>query len=434
MTSLPTHFSPLFLTTIRSSGYLRPLASFVLVLCTFFFLRRLGGVKLAVIATALLLASQSLYYASDGRPYGIILGMWGATLLFWQSARRNLRWPPLVALTLVISIAINDHYYAILMPLPIVIAELISFRQRGTHPWRVLFAISIGYASAVLWLPFLKAASLFGKNFYSRFHLYQLTNAYKFVLLLLPNSNYVGDFLSALFVLFVFAGILLLVRRGVFRESEPSAEWMALCISCVIPFFGVALAYKSHATLEPRYVLYAVTGFCALAAVGIAALVQQTKGLYVALILILVVACAQEVSVVHENRVATSREERPLPPTSPEQPVVMADYGKFLAMESEDDRPTPRLAYVYDRKQEAKYFHTDYTTRAILNSAAIAPLPVYDADSFLKSHSAFVVAGWRDYESWWFHSWSDKNLKVDSIEKEGPWTIYHVSVLPPAQN
>ena len=60
---------------------------FVLILATFFFLKRLGGVKLAVIATALLLASQSLYYASEGRPYGVVLGMWGATLLFWQSAR-----------------------------------------------------------------------------------------------------------------------------------------------------------------------------------------------------------------------------------------------------------------------------------------------------------------------------------------------------------
>jgi len=36
--------------------------------------------------------------------------------------------------------------------------------------------------------------------------------------------------------------------------------------------------------------------------------------------------------------------------------------------------------------------------------------------------------------SWWFHSWSDKNLKIDNVEKEGPWTIYRVSVLPPAQN
>jgi hypothetical protein len=403
----------------------------VLILCTFSFLRRLGGVKLAVIATALLLASQSLYYASDGRPYGVMLGMWGATLLFWQSARRNLRWPPLTALAVAIAIAINDHYFAILMPLPIVIAELISFRQRGAHRGRVLFAVAIGYSSAVLWLTFLKAASLYGKNYRDSFHLYHLTNAYRFMLLWLPNSKYIGAFISALFGLFVLAGIFLLVRRGVFRESERSAEWMALCISCLIPFFGAALAYKSHGTLEPRYVLYAVTGFCALAAVGIGALVQRTMGLYVALILILAVACAQEVSVVQENRVATRREEQPLPQTSPDQTVVMADYGKFLGVESETERSSPRLAYVYDRKQETKYFHTDYTTRTILNAAAIAALPVYDADSFLKSHSAFAVAGWRDYDSWWFHSWSDKNLRIDSVEKEGSWTIYHVSVLPP---
>jgi len=407
---------------------------FVLVLSSFFFLRRLAGLKVAVIATALLLASQSLYYASDGRPYGVLFGMWGASLLFWQSARRSLRWPPLAALAIAIAIAINDHYFAILMPLPIVIAELIGFRQRGAHPWRVLFAISIGYASAVLWLPFLKAASVYGKNYRDGFHLYQLKNAYTFMLLWLPDFKYLGYLVSALFVLFVLAGILLLARHGVFRETERSAEWMALCTSCILPFFGAALAYKSHVTLEPRYVLYVITAFCALAALGIGALVQQPKGLYIAFIVILGVACAEEISVVQENRVGTRREDQPLPPTSPDQTIVMADYGKFLGMESENDRPSPRLAYVYDLKQEERYFRTDYTTRTIMNAAKIAALPVYDADSFLKSHSSFAIAGWRDYDSWWFHSWKDKNLKIDSVEKEGYWTIYHVSLLPAAQN
>jgi hypothetical protein len=89
---------------------------------------------------------------------------------------------------------------------------------------------------------------------------------------------------------------------------------------------------------------------------------------------------------------------------------------------------------VYDRNQEMKYFHSDSTTREILNAAKIVTLPVYDADSFLKNHSTFVVAGWRDYDSWWYHSWKDKNLKIDSVEKDGPWTIYQVSVLPSPPN
>ena len=103
-------------------------------------------------------------------------------------------------------------------------------------------------------------------------------------------------------------------------------------------------------------------------------------------------------------------------------------------MESEANHSSPRLAFVYDRNQELRYFHTEYTTRLILNAARIGPLPVYDSDSFLKSHSTFTVAAWRDYDSWWFHSWSDKNLKIDSVEKEGWWTIYHVSNLASVRN
>ena len=184
----------------------------------------------------------------------------------------------------------------------------------------------------------------------------------------------------------------------------------------------------------PRYVLYPLIGFCALAAVGIGALVRGMKGLYVALILILAVASAQEVSAIRENRIGARREAQPLPPISPDETVAISDAFKFMGMESEDEHPSPRLAYVYDRKQEMKYFHSESTTREILNAAQIVALPVYDADSFLKSHPTFAVAAWRDYDSWWFHSWSDKHLKIDSVEKEGPWTIYRVSVLPPAQN
>jgi uncharacterized membrane protein len=405
----------------------------VLVLCTFFFLKRLGGVKLAVIATALLLASQSVYYASEGRPYGVTLGMWGASLLFWQSARPSTRWLPLAGLAVAVAIAINTHYYAILMPIPIVIA-VICFRQSGAHSWRVLFAIAIGYAWVVFWLPFLKAASQYSENYYSSFKMSNLTNAYRYLLSWLPISKLIRNFISVPFLLFVFAGIFLLIRRGVLRESERSAEWMALGISCLIPFFGVALAYGSHGTLEPRYVLYALTGFCALAALGIGTLVQRTRGLYAALIVILAVGCAQEIFAIRENRIGARREAQPLPPISPDETVVISDAFKFMGMESEDEHPSPRLAYVYDRKQEMKYFHSDSSTREILNAAQIIALPVYDADSFLKNHSTFTLAAWRDYDSWWFHSRRDKNLKIDSVEKEGPWTIYHVSLLPPAQN
>jgi hypothetical protein len=405
----------------------------VLILCTFFFLKRHGGVKLAVIATALLLASQSLYYASEGRPYGVALGMWGASLLFWQSARHSTRWLPLGGLAVAVAIAINTHYYAVLMPIPIVIAELICFRRGGAHSWRVLFAIAIGYTSVVFWLPFLKAASQYAENYYSSFKMSDLASAYRYLLSWLPISKLIRDFISVPFLLFVVAGICILVRRRAFEESERSAEWMALCISCIVPFFGVALAYESHGMMWPRYVLYPLIGFCALAAVGIGALVRGVKGLYIALILILAVASAQEVSTIRDNIAAAKREVQPLPPISPDETVVISDAFKFMGMESEDEHPSPRLAYVYDRKQEMKYFHSESTTREILNAAQIVALPVYDADNFLKNHSTFVVAAWRDYDSWWFHSWSDKNLKIDSVKKEGWWTVYHVSVLPPAQ-
>ena len=284
----------------------------------------------------------------------------------------------------------------------------------------------------MFWLPFLGAVSQF-ENYYESFKIAEVTSAYRYMLSWLPISKLIRDVISVPLLLFVVAGICILVLRRVFKESERSAEWMALCISCIVPFFGAALAYKTHGVMWPRYVLYPLIGFCALAAVGIGELVRGVKGLYIALFLIMAIASAQAVSTIRDNILRAKREVQPLPQIAPDETVVITDWGKFLAM-SEVDSPSPPLAYVYDRKQEIKYFHSEFAGRVTLNAARISALPVYDSDSFFKDHTTFTVAAWRDYDSWWFHSWSDKNLKIDSVKKDGWWTVYHVSVLPFARN
>src|ERR1700735_653938 len=63
------------------------LAGFLLFqLCLFFFVRRLAGDRSAIIAMAVPLLTASFRYSVEGRPYGLLLGLYALSLLYWQIA------------------------------------------------------------------------------------------------------------------------------------------------------------------------------------------------------------------------------------------------------------------------------------------------------------------------------------------------------------
>ena len=407
---------------------------FLFLLFFFLFLKRLGGAKLAILSTALLLTTSIVYYASEARPYGLMYGMWGCCLFFWQRARHDGRWSSAVLLALATAVGINSHYFALLMPVPLVLGELITWRSQGIARGKVLAAIAVGYATALLWLPFLKGAALYSKNYGRGFELEQLVAAYRLMLSILPLSLLIRNLVSGTFLIFVAAGLILLMRRGVFTpevqggEVDRSAEWIAVCAACVVPFLGAGLALKAHGTLEPRYVLYAISGFCALAGVAIGALVASRAALALALGVICAVACLQETAAVKNNRHLSDIEWQPLPPIPASESIVIADFGKFLLMEAQPN-VSPKVVYLYDGKEEVKRFNSDYMTHTAVNAAEIGNLPIYSANMFIKDHPDFVVASWRGFDNWWVDAWPDEGLHVSKTQKAGDWTVYSVSAV-----
>ena len=66
------------------------LAGFLLFqLCLFFFVRRLAGDRAAIIAMAVPLLTASFRYSLEGRPYGLLLGLYALSLLCWQIATQD---------------------------------------------------------------------------------------------------------------------------------------------------------------------------------------------------------------------------------------------------------------------------------------------------------------------------------------------------------
>ena len=96
--------------------------------CLFVFARRIGGRIAGTIALAFPVCTGIFYYASNARPYGLILGFSALAMVSWQAAvtpgRRRTGW--LVALALALIAVINIHYGFLIM-----VALLTHCSRRG---------------------------------------------------------------------------------------------------------------------------------------------------------------------------------------------------------------------------------------------------------------------------------------------------------------
>src|ERR1700679_1193796 len=134
------------------------LAGFLLFqLCLFFFVRRLAGDRSAIIAMAVPILTASFRYSLEGRPYGLLLGLYALSLLCWQIATSippqhdsptntalGSRILPLTGLTLSIALAITSHYFGVLILIPVYLRELSRVLIRKRLDFGVLTALALG--------------------------------------------------------------------------------------------------------------------------------------------------------------------------------------------------------------------------------------------------------------------------------------------------
>ena len=100
----------------------------------FFLVRRLAGSRAGLIAMALPLCTASFRYSVEGRPYGLLLGLYAASLLCWYVAAQRgdagkARTLPLLGLFVAIALAITSHYFGMLILLPVSAGEALRSLQ-----------------------------------------------------------------------------------------------------------------------------------------------------------------------------------------------------------------------------------------------------------------------------------------------------------------
>jgi hypothetical protein len=398
--------------------------------CLFFFVRRLAGERAGAVAAIFPALTATLYYGVEGRPYGLLLGLYALTLLCWAEAvdtpAQGSRAPWLIGLALALAATLNTHYFGVLLLIPIAAAELWRSATRRRLDGPMLTAMAAGTATILFRRPFMKAAGVFRVHYYNqgRVELRDITRAYRAIFVNYTSLPMTAQRIAAA-LLVLFAAALMWGCWRAWRSEAPrmgSAVWAALIALAALPFAGYLLALFVTHSIEVRYVLGAVVAISALVAVAVSRWLQSDLAfslLMSAMGLILVTGGAIRIHTEQQQtraRLATLV----LPDAAgrflrehPEQRFYVQDMGAF-----EEDRYyvadpylRARMTLVYSAGEELRWNRHDTMALTAMHLQHFTSLPIetYEQIRSGGGEQLFLLqhTGW---------DWTDQALAADHAQ------------------
>jgi hypothetical protein len=230
-------------------------------LCVFRFVSFRTAPVWGFLAALLPFATGSAYYASEARPYSLLVAFTALAMAAWQSAaaghRRKLS---LFLLAAAIFLAVNSHYYAVLLVIPFFCGEAVRAWRTKRIDWHVLACVTLPYSILFLFLPFIRHSErLLSDHAWNRPSLSSLYEAYPYVF------GSVGPIIWA--VLIASVAVFYFSRRATaaHRTEEPQPlppahETVAALALTLLPVPAFIAAITATHMIYPRYVLEIVVG------------------------------------------------------------------------------------------------------------------------------------------------------------------------------
>lgn len=418
--------------------------SLLMVVGVYFYTKRIAGFYAAAISIAGLILTYD-FYLVDARPYGILLGATGLSLLLWQNCIHNIgRRLSLPGLFLVLGLAVSCHYFGILVPVPLLLAELFRTIRRRKLDVAVVAVLFASYTLAAFWLPFLHAAGQYKAHYYVSAEFMNCIRSYSWLDEIHRSfkglSPATDTLLFLLIVASVVAGAYLSFKANRRARSDRSSEemafdslpeeWGALVFVSLVPLFGGILALAGAGSYLARYVLESSIGLMVPRVSGILSFVRSRliKALVLALCSALIVAAfvrdrrrdAKETDLLHFSAMQAGSGEL----------VIPDQYDDFLRLHYYDRSKASsasQFPFVADMQRELTWKGTDNLSRTMLNMKQFTSLPVIGYDELLRTQKQIVVIESKSNR----HSWIVDQLKQDHAQfslkaAQGDVSVYDV--------
>lgn len=436
---LLSHF---FMTMIgRNAIALRlpALLGFLLMeLAIYALVRRLASARAAVVAMSLPLVTASFRYSVEGRPYGLLLGLYGLALLCWYLAqgsaaapeRRPNRIWALVGLSLSIALAITSHYFGILILVPVACGEIARTFERRRLDWAMIAAIAAGFAAVLLILPFRHALQPYRSHYYiSGVGIHDISQGYRELFVMYGQWPMLAQRLT---VIALVVCVLVLVwtgrRRFLSRPAgEPASLWVALLAFVALPFFSFLFGRFVTHTMEVRYVAATIIPFVVVAALVLDRFLRSTwffTVLELAILLAAISITSVQIAAARASG-ASLLASMDIPPGLQQELDTHASERLYTQSVSDfflnsyyarNPEVAQRLVLVYDEPREIHWLGHNTNAITAVYLGRFSNLSVIPYCQFLQQSDPLLIL----YNDTW--SWIDNEMTTTGVptESRGP--------------
>ena len=376
------------------------LGFFVAMVSVFAVLRRRAGTAAAVTGALTLFFTAGFRYAAEARGYGVMMGLCGIAFYAWtEAAAGRRRWLYVPVLGVALAASVWNHYFGVLVFVPVVVGEAVRFLQRHRLDLPVAAAIAGGVILAVPLYPLMTVAAAQRSGFWAgRATTPGIPDIYRFLLAPMLESA----FLTTIAVVIAFTGLAAIRRRSMPGEGRrvPAHEAAALAAGVAIPIFGLVLSWSIAGVLVPRYLLSAIVPIgIALPLILWRVNTHRSPAEALACALLIMLAA---VGFAHDpppflhpvaNRAVLLNSLKTPAPTVVSSSLQFLQLWYYTPPELKG-----RMVYLADPPEALRLSGSDTIDRGYIALARWAPVPVEPYESFVARHSTFRVyeagSGW----------------------------------------
>lgn len=395
-----------------------------------FVARRLAAIG-GAIAMAIMMLTGTLYYAQEGRPYGMVFGCAALAMWAWQEYIEQER-PRYAALCgVALFAAASLHYYSVLLSVPFGLAEVLRIWKSRRLDWKMVLVTAAPGIALLVHLPIIRMILSSQSN--PEFAWAKPTLAF-------PAKFWLRALEPTVFVFVAVAVLILYLWRSRTVDpaepktssfSLPDAELALLIGFVLIPIAGTIFAKVVTNAIAPRYIFSTMLGFSALLAHVLMRAVPAGRS-WIFLILLAAVAGNGLLDIRWSMRDSLPGQlEIPVVTGEPALPVVVDDYllyaqlGRYASPEL-----LSRLVYLTDLERLKRYTSAGQMEMITVIGVKKGQLRGQSGylTPFLESNSRFLLfepLRAEQNESWLSHDLLDRGvgLKLIAIQGGGRWYL-----------
>lgn len=384
---------------------LLPMAGFGLMcVCLFYLLRSRTSVLWAFVGMLMPLTSSAIYYATEARGYGSMLGFCSLALLAWQritsSHRRRVLW--LCTLFFASAMAVSSHYYAVLFFFALGLGEIARGLQLRRIDLWVWLALAGAGVPPLAFLSIIRSANSYSAHFWAIPIWGSLLEFYPGILGNLANILILGA------ILFLIAALRSesYEQDGRQRILRHFSTYEVVAWACIIavPVFAMLLAkFVTHGFTE-RYALAGMIGaIVALCHLGFVVAPRPRSFPLLLCCAALLYFVVHGIRIMRIEGVAVTRlsEQMHLLGNHADSPLALSDITVFHQVSFYSPRAMiQNVAFVANPESSVKYLQQDTVDRGLLDLRPWFPLQIVPSQTFLAEHREFLVYAYIGAWSW----------------------------------